>query len=216
MGRDAPLSLVSFVLSIVLVSLMVIFTSGCVSLTNAYVPETVLTGGWYENTSLRDTGSQSFGLERWASTTYQIDGEYPAFLIVTTMKTLMLMDEQQLQGKLRETLNATLNEGILINESTLVTGERILKNAHKTLYVTYNGVDQSTEPPEQVKIIGEVWNCAVSGTSIICIGLAYTTHTQGNSSVVQLENWGKIVMDDAGSIEGFRGETGLLYHVTCE
>ena len=105
----APFIIAPFV--ILLIFLFVIST-GCVDLTSAYIPDSVLTKGWYENTAMRNTGTQFFGLEKWASTTYEINDDYPASLTVTTMKTMVLMDEQELQKQTRETLNTTLNENI--------------------------------------------------------------------------------------------------------
>jgi hypothetical protein len=46
----------------------------------------------------------------------------------------------------------------------------------------YNGTDNSKNPSEEVKIIGEVWNCATSGTSIICIGVAQITDNAHSNS----------------------------------
>ena len=85
----APIVTILFVLFVI--------SSGCLDLTSAYIPDGTLNNGWYENISPRNSGSKYLGLEKWASATYQIDGNYPATLTVTTMKTLILMDEQELQ-----------------------------------------------------------------------------------------------------------------------
>ena len=195
--------------------ILFVVSSGCVELTSAYVADTVLTDGWYENISLRNTGSQFFGLEKWASATYELNGQYPASLTVTTMKTLVLMDEQELQNKIEETMQSTLKQGIQLNESVNITGERVVLKGHKTRYMVYDGIDTTTEPFEKIKIIGEVWNCAVSGTSVVCIGMAYITNSTDNSSSDHLDNWEKIVMDSIGTIDGSTGENGLIYNVIC-
>ena len=197
----------------VLIILFVV-SSGCIDLTNAYIPDTVLNDGWYENTSLRNSGSQFLGLEKWASATYEIKGNYPASLTVTTMKTLVLMDEQELQDKTKETITSTLKEGINLNESTETIGERYLLNTHKTMYITYDGIDISGESHKKMKIIGEISNCATSGTSIICIGTAYLTNNN-NSSSENVDNWAKIVMDDTGTIENLTGKNGLIFNAIC-
>ena len=200
---------------ILIIILILVLTSGCLSLTAAYVPDAVLTDGWYENTSLRDTGSQSFGLEKWASATYEIQGDYPASLTVTTMKNLILMDEQELIQRINETISSTLRESITLNENTEITGERALVKGHKTRFMVYDGNETSGNQSNQFKIIGEVWNCGTSGTSIICIGVAQITDYNETTSSEDSTNWEKIVADPAGAINNIQGGSGLIYNVVC-
>ena len=190
--------------------------SGCVSLTNAYVSDNVLTDGWYEDIAKRDSGTQFLGFERWVSSTYTTnDTEYPAFLTVMTMKNLVVQNNEELQGKIWDIVNVTIPLTISINESTKQTGGRYILRAHQTMYMVYDGVDIQGNISKNVKIIGEAWNCQTSGTSIVCIGVAYITNMVGDTSVEQTENWKKIVMDDIGSIEGYSGSTGLIANVIC-
>ena len=210
--NNVPWFLVPIV--IILVILFVV-SSGCLDLTSAYVSGGTLTDGWYENASLRNSGSKYLGLEKWASATYQIDGDYPATLTVTTMKTLILMDEQELQHETKELINSSIKEGIILNESSETTGERSLEKLHITMYMTYQGLDTSGEADETVKIIGEVWNCPTSGTSVICIGTAYITKSNDNTSLQNTSGWEKIVKDPVGTIGGYTGDDGLIYNVTC-
>jgi hypothetical protein len=184
--------------------------SGCVHLTSAYISNTYLTDGWYENLALRNTGSQLLGLEKWGSVTYEIKGKYPASVTITTIKTILLKDIQELNQNVQHLIEDTFQHSITLSTNT--TGERTLFKNHKTMYVCYDGRDMVKD--ENVKIIGEVWNCGTSGTSLICIGIAYVT----NKEYPELENrtnWEKIVSDPQGTIEHAFGEDGLLYHVTC-
>ena len=196
--------------SIFMILLLLVVFSGCVDLTRAYIPDSVIADGWYENIALRNTGSQFLGLEKWCSSTYEINAKYPASLTVTTLKTLILTDEEELQRKITETIEETFQNSIHLNESTI--GERTVLKQHKTMYLIYDGMDFIKE--KKVKIIGEVWNCGSSGTSIICIGIAYITNNE-NPDIENTDNWQKIVMDPSGTIEDFIGEEGLIYNVFC-
>jgi len=197
-----------------LISILLLFNlillSGCFDLTCAYVNDVVINDGWNENTALSNTGIQFLGLEKWCSSTYEINGKYPASLTVTTSKTLVLTDETEIQKRTRQTIDETFQNNIQLNEN--ITGERTLKNNHKTKYIVYDGIDISKN--ESVKIISDIWNCDVSGTSIICIGVAYITNNK-IPNVRDLQNWQKIVMDYSGTIDGFFGETGLIDNIRC-
>lgn len=194
----------------VILLMVCMMSSGCVDLTCAYVNQHVITDGWNENTALRNTGTQFVGLEKWCSSTYEINGKYPASLTVTTLKTLVLSDEEDIWSTTKDNIEQTFHNRIQLFEN--ITGERTLHHAHKTIYIIYDGID--VEKNESVKVIGEVWNCAISGTSIICIGFAYVT----NKDVSEDENteyWQKIVGDRQGSITGYDGEEGLIDNVIC-
>ena len=176
---------------IALMLVLLVAFSGCVNISCSYIPDLVITDGWHENLALRNTGSQFLGLEKWCGSVYEINGKYPASLTVTTIKTLILTDEEELQKKTIETIEETFQDSIQLNESNKLTGERTILKKHKTMYMTYDGID--TNRNEKIKIIGEVWNCGTSGTSIICIGIAYITNN-GNPTIKNTENWQKIVM----------------------
>ncbi|MCK5261662.1 MAG: hypothetical protein KAJ44_05740, partial [Thermoplasmatales archaeon] len=157
-------------MTIALMLVLLVAFSGCVNISCSYIPDLVITDGWHENLALRNTGSQFLGLEKWCGSVYEINGKYPASLTVTTIKTLILTDEEELQKKTIETIEETFQDSIQLNESTKLTGERTLLKKHKTMYMIYDGIDINRN--EKIKIIGEVWNCGTSGTSIICIGIA--------------------------------------------
>jgi hypothetical protein len=194
-----------------MLSILVLF-SGCININCAYIPDSVNTGGWIENLSLRNTGSQFLGLEKWCGSVYEINSKYPAYLTVTTLKTLVLNDEEELQRITIEIIENTFQDSIQINENTKITGERTLQKTHKTMYMIYNGKDITNN--NKIKIIGEVWNCGTSGISIICIGIAYIS-SNDNPTNENTENWRKIVMDPNGTIGNFTGEEGLIYNIYC-
>ena len=184
--------------------------------TPASVSDEFLVNGWSEDLDERSCGSQSYGVDKWCSLTYKIDDNHPAYLTVTTFKTLIIMTEEDLEAKTIETIREkALLQGISINNNTEITGERTLQNGHKTKYVIYDGNDTSKDPMEKIKIIGEVWNCGTSGNSIICIGVAQVTDNFHNNSEVDLNNWKKIVEDGMGMIDGFIGDNGLIFNVKC-
>jgi len=82
------------------------------------------------------------------------------------------------------------------------------------MYVTYNASNIVNNISEKTMIIGESWNCGVSGTSVICIGVARVT----NNSKTNTSFWQEIVRDKQGSFgteEGFIGSNGLIYNVEC-
>lgn len=192
-------------------TLLVVF-SGCVSIDCAYIPDLIINDGWYENLSLRNTGSQFLGFEKWCGSVYEINGKYPASLTVTTLKTLILTDEEELKKKTIETIEKTFQDSIELNESTKIKGERTLLKNHRSIYMIYQAKDVNKN--EKINIIGEVWNCGTSGVSIICIGIAYITNNE-NPTVENTDNWEKIVMDPGGKIGNFTGDNGLIYNVNC-
>jgi len=212
-AKENRIYVIIAVFIIVVVVFAVVFSGR--QLMSAYVPDEFLDEGWSENLVERDSGSQFLGLESWYSITYKIDGNYPASLTVTTFKTLVMMNENELRDKTIETIEKALERGIAIDTITEFTGERVLKNEHKTMYIIYDGNDTSKDPSEKIKIIGEVWNCGASGTSIICIGVAQITDNLHNNMELNTTYWGKIVRDENGVIDDFIGEDGLIYNVIC-
>jgi hypothetical protein len=204
-------AIIAFFLIVIVVFAIVFGTS---KLTPAYVPDEFLNGGWSENIADRAGGSQLIGLEKWCSLTYEIDGQYPAYLTITTFKTLVMMNEKDLRDKTTSTIEKGLEQGITIDNSSELTGERALNNKHKTTYIIYNGSDTTKNPPEKIKIIGEFLNCGTSGTSIICIGVAQVTDYTNCNSTVNTAQWAKIIKDKNG-LAGFTGDDGLIFNVVC-
>lgn len=200
----------------VLVVVIFIFIISSSQFTPAYIPDSYLEGVWIESLEDRDSGSQLLGLSKWYSLTYKVDGGYPAYLTIATFKNLLMMNEDQLREKTIETIEEkTLQQGLIIDTTTKAVGERIIKNNHKTMYIIYNGNDTSKDPNENIRIIGEVWNCGQSGVSIICIGVAQITDFAHNKSIENIIYWEEILRDKNGTIEDFIGEDGLIYNVIC-
>ena len=204
-------AIIAFFLIVIVVFAVVFGTS---KLTPAYVPDEFLDKEWSENITDRAGGSQALGLEKWCSSTYEIDGQYPAYLTITTFKTLLMISEKDLRDKTTSTIEKALEQGITIDNASEIIGERTLNNKHKTTYILYNGSDTTKNPPEKIKIIGEFWNCGTSGTSIICIGFAQVTDYAHGSSTVNTTQWAKIIRDKNGLV-GFIGDNGLIFNVKC-
>jgi len=207
MVKGENISICSIVSILLFVSLVL---TGCVTLTSAYVPDAFLIDGWYENTSLRNTGLQFMGMEKWGSLTYEINGKFPATLTVTTLKSLIIANEEDIKKKTTEAIDQTFNDRIIVTNST--SGKRQLSTGHESIYMLYEGYD--TKDNETVKMIGEVWNCPTSGTSIICIGLAFiSNHEQGG--LFNMSHWNILIQDPLGTLEGSTGEKGLIYNIVC-
>ena len=191
---------------IILIVLTVIFSSN--QLTQAYISHKYLTDGWIESGE-RDYEEGFLGLEKQATFKYKVDENlnehYPAFLTVTSIKTLFIMNEEELLRKTIETINLAANEkNIIIDDDSKIEGERVLNNSHRTFYVIFNGTDNSNIISENIKITGETWNCPLSGTSVICIGVAQITDNLHNKSFENLSRWNQIINKD-----------GLIYNVNC-
>ena len=207
-----------YLLIAVFVLILVIFTFVVVSnqFVPAYVPDSFLNDVWIENLEDRDSGSHLLGLSKWYSLTYRNVGNFSAYLTVTTFKNLLMMNEDDIRDKTMETIEEkTLQQGITIDNTTKLVGERFLKNNHKTMYIIYDGYDTTKDPYEKIKIIGEVWNCGTSGVSVICIGVAQITDYVHNNSEENTIYWEKILRDENGVIENFTGEDGLIYNIKC-
>jgi hypothetical protein len=186
--------------------------SGCVSIKCPYIPDRILNNGWFENTSLRNTGIQFLGVEKWCSSVYEIRGKYPASLTVTALKTLILTNENELFKKTLQTIEDTFKDSIQFNESTQIIGVRTVEKNHQTMYVIYDGISITND--KKIRLIGEVWNCGNTGISLICIGLAYITNNE-HPGVEYIDNWEKIVTDPSGTVQNASGESGLIYNIQC-
>lgn len=222
--KDNRVYVIVAVFIIIVIILTFVFSGS--DYTPAYVPYDIR-DEWYEDINERRSDSQFFGLESWSSYTYRnTNDSHPSYLTVTTMKSFFMMNENELKDKTRKTIIEKASEqNITINEKTLISGERVLKNGHRTMYVIYNGTYNSSNNIENVKFIGETWNCDKSGTSIICIGYSQVTDKTINKSVLNLRFWAKIVGDKEGTFmenyrttdfyDDFLDINGLLYNVKC-
>ena len=212
--RENKIYIIIALVIVTTIVLAVIFSGR--DLTPAYIPSDYLVDNWIEDLSERSSGSQLLGLEKWSSFTYELEGSIPAYVSVTTFKTLFMMNEEQLRDKTVETIQNSIEQGIIIDENTKLSGERVLKNGHSTMYIVYQGNDTSKNPVEEIKIIGEVWNCGISGTSVICIGFAQITDYAHQNPDINT-SWSKIIKDESGTFgnDSFQGDNGLIYNVLC-
>lgn len=211
-------SIVSIIV-IVLLIITLVFSSN--SITRAYIDDKYISNGWIEDINDRLSEERLFGLEKQSSFTYRTKDNHSAYVSVTTIKTLFMMNEKELFDKTVETiLTETKNQNIELNFSSKITGSRVLNNTHKTNYVIYDGIEHSNNNSIKIKLIGECWNCAPSGTSIICIGYTQITNNSSNSST-NFENWAKILRDEDGTFVNlynsniFQGKDGLIFNVIC-
>lgn len=202
---------------IIVLTVIFAFVFSGIQFKQAYIHHDFLDEKWLENLVERDSESHFLGLEKWGSLTYEVDCNYTTYLVVKTIKTFVMMDEKKLRDAIEETVEEALTVGILLDNNTKVTGERMLKNGHKTMYIVYKGNDTSKITYEQVRIIGEVWNCGKSGTSIICLGFSQISDNAHNNNKINTTFWEKIIGDENGTFgtEGFQRDDGLIYNVIC-
>jgi len=191
---------------IILVVLTVIFNNN--QLTQAYISHEYLSNGWIDSGE-RDYEESFLGLEKQSTFKYKIDESYdksyPAFLTVTSIKTFFMINEEELLSKTIEIINLAAKEkNITIDKDSKIEGERILNNLHGTFYVIFNGTYNLNNLSEGIKIIGETWNCPISGISVICIGVAQITDNYNNISYEDLQRWNQII-----------NKNGLIYNVNC-
>ncbi len=206
---------------IALIFITVLFSSNDIN--EAYIKDITLGQDWYEDVSGRFSDVRSFGLEKQVSFIYKTrDSNYPAFLTVNTFKTLFMMDEEDLLEKTVETIeNAVKEKNVSLNGNSKIQDARVLNNGHKTMYIVYNGTKTSENNSDEVKIIGETWNCRESGTSIIVIGYAQTTNNSNNMKEENLIYWAKIIRDKKNTFDFcsheniFIGDDGLIFNVKC-
>jgi len=213
--KDNRIYLAVAIFIIVVIILTIFFSTN--KLISAKIEDDILGSLWIEDIVERDFGSGFLGIEKWASFTYKNNNvTYPAYVTVTTFKTLFMMNEEDLKNKMEETIIDSSKQGVSVDLETKITGERTLNNGHKTLYSIYDGNYSSYQVNEKIKIIGETWNCAPSGTSIICIGYAQVTDMAHNNSEIDLTYWIKILKDKDGTFgSDYKGLDGLLFNVKC-
>ena len=210
-SRDNKIYAVIAIFIIMVIVLTVFWFFSVSQLTVAYIENHILGDAWNEDIRERDGGSQFWGLEKWASYTYRNnDSKFPSYVTVTSFKLMFMMNEDQLKDQTIETIKQASEQNIGIDENSKIAGERTLINGHTTMNIIYDGNDTSGE---MIKIIGETWNCGISGTSIICIGFAQITDNLETNSTY----WAKIIRDktETFGVGDFQGEDGLIFNVKC-
>jgi hypothetical protein len=200
---------------IIIIFLSILFTNN--NLVLAYVPGYILGSEWHEDLDERIIESSPLSIEKFGRLVYKTEGKYPAYLSITTIKSLFMVGEEEIQKKIKDAIEQTSWENIVLDNSSKLLGRRILENGHESLYIIYNGTDKTNLKDEDVRIIGEIWNCGMSGTSIVCIGVAQITDNTHNNSMKFFENWTKIIKDEAGTFGTglFTGDDGLISNIIC-
>lgn len=202
--RENRLYIIIAIIITIVIILTVFFSTN--TLTKAIIEDNILGVSWFEDIEERREESNLLGLENWASFTYKNnDDSYPAYVTVTSIKLLLMMNEDDLIIKTEDTINKASGQSIFIDINNRFIGKREISKGHKTTYIIYNGNDTSKKPFEKIKIIGETWNCGNSGTSIICIGFAQITDNANNNSEINTIYWDKII----GNLNG------LIFNVKC-
>lgn len=218
---DTKINKFYIVLAVVVIILLIItFLFSGNQINRAVVNSKYLTDGW------GDVGDPTyeerfFGLEKQASIKYGLEDDDSAFLRVTTIKTLFKISEEELLEKTDETIiQSASDQNITLNHTSRIEGSRDLANGHKTFYVIYNGSINSNNIYDEVVLIGETWNCAQSGTSIICTGYAKITDS-ANFLGYNYSSLAKILGDAKGTFESifnsseFITQNGLIFNVKC-
>jgi hypothetical protein len=220
-GKTFYIIITIFIITVILFT--VLFSTN--SLFNAYVDDRFLVNGWFESGE-RSYNEQLFGLEKQFTFKYIINNsseeKFNTFLTVTSIKTIFMINEQELLDKTIQTIsNAAMIRNININDSSQFTSSRFLKNGHNTYFIVLNGTKIIDGFVEKIKIIGETWNCAYSGSSIICIGVAQTTDVKNGNYYENFTHWAKIIGDEKGifneiyNSNNFIDSNGLIFNVKC-
>ena len=112
--------------------LLSIVQSGCLSLREAYVPQDLLTDGWYEDSKDEEKGSSLLGIEKWSTKVYR-KGDV-AYLSVTSLRFIILHDKEELLKKVdTDIMNQAVKYGININYSSKITKLPLLPTDSKHL-----------------------------------------------------------------------------------
>lgn len=214
---------------IVALLLAVAVTAGCVGLTPAVVPSANLdvgTGNAWTRDLSNSTGVEGGFFTKQAVNAYEHDpvgdDSYPGVLYVLSIATLLSPDRGELLDRLEEQLVAQTEDQGLELDYRLMEGERQLGNGAQSFFLAFNATareDGFFASDSTVKVIGEVFRCT-GGPTVIATGSAQVETTRSISGITTEHRydpgtWEDIVMDPQGSIEGFRGQQGLIYNIAC-
>lgn len=153
------------------------------------------------------------------------NGGYTASLLVTTLKLFPSPSEGQLRDLLREQVRQRAEDQGIELQGEPTEGQRTLQDGHRTLFFVYTGKIRAagevfTTVDATAKILGEVWTCPESGTSVASVALAQVSSVRSLGGIpvatnTDTTNWREVAADPAGTIEGQRGADGLVYNVRC-
>lgn len=207
--------------------------TGCVSLTAAHLPSSVLdvrTGnGWVRNMTGDGWRGPSGGwFQKQAVRSYTDDASddrgFKGFLQITSIRGVLSPNREELQDRVEKRLKADArSKGLELSEKTF-EGTRRLANGALSFYLTFNATQTEQSGPfgedaGTINIIGEVFRCT-GGATVIVTGSA---QVEGRSSVGGIQTsyeyeprtWKEIVQDPQGTIGGFQGSKGLIYNIAC-
>jgi hypothetical protein len=216
---------VAIAVFVIILIIFTIFFSGN-QLIWAYIDDDFLVDSW-KDAGMSENIERLLGLEKQGSLTYMIDenidDRYPAFITVTSMKTLFMMNEQELLDTTINTIHISAEENnILLDENSSFSGNRATNKGHKTNYIIFHGNETTGNITEEIRIIGETWSCGISCTSIICIGVAQITDRAHNNLDFNYTHWIEIVGDREGTFVNkynnsfdFMYSDGLIFNVEC-
>jgi len=204
--------------------------AGCVSLTSARVPQTVLDGGanngWVPDpqNSTDVTGDTFSKRGTNAYLDDADDGEgHPGRLTVRSVRGVLSPDREELRERLAEQLERNAERNGLERSTKLQEGERRLANDALSFFVTYNASASNQESvfasDAEIRMVGEVFRCT-GGATVVITGTAQISESESVGGVQTEENfdpetWAEIVRDPEGTIDGYRGASGLIDSVRC-
>lgn len=208
---------------------LVALTAGCVSLTPAEVPVSALdegsNNGW-ERDPANATEVHGGWTQKQAVRSYLDEADddrgHPGRMSVTSIRTLLSPDREELRDRVREHLRENARQNGLELEEQENEGERDLGNGARSFFVTFNATAEERgsvfASNAEVRILGEVFRCTGDAT-VIVTGSAQISEAQSVGGVPTGEDrdprtWAEIVRDPRGTIDGHRGQ-GLVHQIEC-
>lgn len=209
--------------------------SGCLKLEAARVPDRLLEGrggnGWAKNQSAsqKEPASAQMGLVKTQSFVYEdrtsdaAGSGFDGSLSVTTVRTLLRPSEEKLRDDVKARVRSEAEaKGIRVSGSPQ-DGTRTLANEAEAFWFSYRGTVSRSgffAQSAEVRLFGEVSQCAEEETVVVVVGLAQVSDVRSVGGVVlpgdpDDTTWREIVGDARGSVEGIRGSDGLAYNVEC-
>lgn len=204
-------------------------TAGCVSLTPSVVPAEALdegTNNGWERDPANSTEVSGGWTQKQASKAYldqaEDDRGHPGRMTVTSVRTFLDPDREELRDRVREQLRENAQRNGLELDEQMREGQRRLANDALSYYVTFNGTARAEgsvfASNAEVRLLGEVFRCT-GGATVIVTASAQVSEAQSVGGVPTGEDrdartWAEIVRDPTGTIDGYRGQ-GLVHQIEC-